>query len=59
MKEREANEAVADNCTSAWWQQVNQPQKEARGIPGGGVVRAVIAVVLVAACAAIVFGWPR
>lgn len=31
-------------------------EREVRGVPGGGIVRAVIAVMLVAACAALALG---
>lgn len=54
--ERSANQALADNSTGGWAQQVNQPPKERRGVAGGGIVRAVIAVLLVGGCAVLVFG---
>jgi hypothetical protein len=71
--ERDANAQMAASCpllkavgSSERWccdgrcsQGRQCPVREVRGVPGGGVVRVVIAAVLVAACAAMVFGWAR
>lgn len=42
---------AADNSTGSFFQSVNQP--EDRGVHGGGIVRAVVAVLLVALCIAV------
>lgn len=69
--ERSANDQLAASCPllkaagsrERWCcdgrcsQGRNCPVKEIRGVPGGGIVRAAIVVILVAACAVIAFRW--